>query len=591
MRISLTLILAIIVNIGTILANGTKIGDLYYELDIDSKTAKVTYESFDKIYEWWYNKGGNIVTATIPSSVTYRDNVYSVVAIGKHAFDCCFMLKSVTIPNSVISIEKEAFAYCHSLTSIKIPNSVISIGQGAFRDCKGLTTITIPENVQTLGLGGTFQNCSGLKSVVWNAKRCTMDISSSIYPPFNSVDIQIFTFGDSVEIIPPYLCVGIAVKSLTIPNSVKDIGEGAFCDLKNLITVTIPNSVTIGESAFARCPNLTSVTIPSSVTSIGKYAFWDCTNLTSVSIPNSVTSIDKYAFAGCTNLTSVTIPNSVTSIGDRAFSGCSNLTSITIPRSVTSIDDFAFPNSATSLTAINVDKANPKYCDINGVLFDKDKTQLIHYPCSKPEKEYIIPKSVQSIGEYAFYGCTNLTSVTIPSSVTSIGDCAFRDCSNLTSVTIPRSVTSISERTFDGCTNLTSVTIPNSVTSIGDFAFYGCSNLTSITIPGSVISIGEFAFMDCFNLTSITIPRSVTSIGKYAFFRCNLNEIHYPIGLDLSEVSIPTSTRLIAYDNFFRAKYTMFKKKCESAGHTIVIGWRYITERLRGHTNSKRAEK
>ena len=132
-----------------------------------------------------------------------------------------------------------------------------------------------------------------------------------------------------------------------------------------------------------------------------------------------------------------------------------------------------------------------------------------------------IPNSVTSIGSSAFYGCSGLTSVTIPNSVTSIGDYAFSGCSGLTSVTIPNSVTSIGDYAFYGCSGLTSVTIPNSVTSIGNYAFYGCSGLTSVTIPNSVTSIGDYAFSGCSGLTSVTIPNSVTSIGSYAFSGCS----------------------------------------------------------------------
>ncbi len=129
--------------------------------------------------------------------------------------------------------------------------------------------------------------------------------------------------------------------------------------------------------------------------------------------------------------------------------------------------------------------------------------------------------SVTSIGNYAFYYCTGLTSITIPNSVTSIGNYAFSDCTSLTSITIPNSVTSIGGDTFRNCSSLTSTTIPNSVTSIDNCAFTGCSSLTSITIPNSVTSIGYEAFYGCTSLTSITIPNSVTSIGEGAFYGCS----------------------------------------------------------------------
>ena len=140
--------------------------------------------------------------------------------------------------------------------------------------------------------------------------------------------------------------------------------------------------------------------------------------------------------------------------------------------------------------------------------------------------------SVTSIGYWAFFGCSGLTSVSIPNSVTSIGESAFSYCSGLTSVTIPNSVTSIGGSAFLSCSGLTSVTIPNSVTSIGDYAFYGCSGLTSVTIPNSVTSIGESAFYGCSGLTSVTIPTGVTSIGESAFYGCSgLTSVTIPTGV------------------------------------------------------------
>ena len=210
-------------------------------------------------------------------------------------------------------------------------------------------------------------------------------------------------------------------------------------------TVVIPSSVvynsitysvtSIGDVAFYECSGLISVTIPNSVTSIGEWAFADCTGLTSVTIPNSVTSIRDYAFYECSGLTSVTISNSVTSIGKSAFYG-TGLTSVTIPNSVTSIGNYAFAE-CTGLTSINVASDNSNYCSVDGVLFNKDKTTLIliQYPGGK-QGAYTIPNSVTSIGDFAFSGCSGLTSIEIPNSVTSIGGWAFLNCSGLTSVTI-----------------------------------------------------------------------------------------------------------------------------------------------------------
>lgn len=157
-----------------------------------------------------------------------------------------------------------------------------------------------------------------------------------------------------------------------------------------------------------------------------------------------------------------------------------------------------------------------------------------------PGGDVVIPDSVTSIGEEAFYKCESLTSITIPDSVTRIGDYAFSECSNLTSIAIPGSVVHIGDGTFYYCTNLTSITIPDGVTSIGEETFSCCTSLASITIPGNVTSIGHQAFCCCKSFTGIIIPDSVTSIGCEAFRDCE----------SLASITIPDSVTKF-YDRVF----------------------------------------
>ena len=381
---------------------------------------------------------------------------------------------SYTIPNSVTSIDYRAFYGCTNLTSVTIPNSVTSISFCAFSGCTGLANITIPNSVTSIEWSA-FEYCTSLTSI-------NVAEANTVYSSANGV-----LFSKDKTLLVQYPA-GKTDASYTIPNSVTSIELGAFCDRTSLASITIPDSVT----------------------SIGNSAFSGCTGLTSITIPNSVTSIGWNAFSGCTGLTSITIPSSVTSIGSEAFYGCDSLMSVTIPNSVTSIGYCAFEN-CTSLTSINVADTNTVYSSANGVLFDKDKTELIRYPKGKTNASYTIPNSVTSISGYAFEGCKSLTSITIPDSVTSIGSEAFSNSTSLTSVTIPSSVTSIYYATFSNCTSLTSVTIPNSVTRIGYKAFYGCESLADVYYAGSETEWNSIAIDSSSNcLTSAKIHYNST---------------------------------------------------------------------------------
>ncbi len=301
----------------------------------------------------------------------------------------------------------------------------------------------------------------------------------------------------------------IMAKNYVIPDSVKAIGDEAFKELTDLISVTIPNSVTsIGKEAFCGCSSLTNITIPDSVTDIGYDAFKGCASLTSITIPDSVTSIVNHAFDGCSSLTSITIPDSVKEIGWSAFEGCSSLTSITIPDSVTKIGSWAF-EGCSSLTSINVSSNNKSFCIIDGALYNKKQSRLLVVPRTK-------------------------ANITIPNSVKIIELCAFEYCSSLTSITIPDSVKEIRLGAFRGCSSLTSITIPKNVRVIGQEAFYGCDALKKIAFlnPETKLLKGVFdGFPEVFYDSSpdITVNMCCSDLIKYVKFNKLSTEIQAKI--------------------------------------------------------------
>jgi len=518
-----------------------------------------------------YNNTDNLSPVHMNSSVKKIVIEEGVTSIGNAAFSGCISLTNITIPDGVTSIGIMVFYNCTSLTSITIPDSVTSIGNSAFNSCTSLTSITIPDSVTRIGKYA-FYDCSSLTSIT---------IPDSV----TSIGESVFSFCSSLT-------------SITIPDSVTSIGNSAFYGCSSLTSLTIPNSVTsIGYAAFYDCSSLTSITIPDSVTSIVESAFEDCTNLKTISL-SCKSSLKKSDFGEQADLVSYTNQHLLTKTaakaatcaesGNKEYWTCKHcgkyfLSDDTNPATATAVElsETVIPalkhKNATTRGAVKPTETAPgysgdRYCpDCNTVLkkgytywiegnltwklyedgtlnisgtgamkdYDSDDSPATQKKDSV--KKVVIEDDVTSIGDYAFWNCSNLTSITIPDSVTIIGNSAFYGCSSLTSLTIPNSVTSIGNSAFNACSSLTSLTIPNSVTSIEFAAFYACSSLTSLTIPNSVTSIGDSAFNACSSLTSLTIPNSVTSIGEGAFYACS----------SLTSITIPNSVTSIGEGAFY----------------------------------------
>ncbi len=326
-------------------------------------------------------------------------------------------------------------------------------------------------------------------------------------------------------------------------------GDTPWFDYADQITsIVLKNGVpNIGPYAFTEYPALTSVTVPASVTDIGEYAFFGCSSLSKITISSGLTDVGNYAFADCTSLTTVALPDTVTTIYDGTFSGCVNLNSLTVPETV----HFKGPS---------VLEGCDKLANSNGyIVLGSLLAGYIREGVANPAD---VPSTVHVIGDYAFYGNTQLNSIVLPDGVTAIGDFAFAFCENLSEISIPAGLSDISPSAFTGCTKLntgdsedflilgtilyrytgsaSSVTIPDGVTEIGISAFDGNKDITSVTFPSSLTEIASYAFRGCSSLKKIIGPSGSSTVTHY----------HYNRYDGLYAIELPSSVQTCGENSF-----------------------------------------
>lgn len=394
--------------------------------------------------------------------------------------------------------------------------------------------------------------------------------------------------GYTVQEIGENLFANRSMTSLTIPDSVTNIGEGAFDGCRSLSNVKLGSGITtIDKYAFARCSSLESIDLPSALKNIGTGAFYGCSNIRRFDLPDSVTSIGSRAFDRCealsyfkypaslsstggnlfvndANLTSISVPAGVTSLASEVFEGSKYLTSVELPSSLQTIGSYAFRN-CTGLTGVNLPAGlkTIRYYAFYGCTGIKSfdlpdgitnigeyafggipDLESINYPLSLSTtggylftdsakiKEFTIPDGVTSLASGFFGSNKYIAKVNLPEGLKKIGSDAFENCTGITEMTIPDSVEEIGYRAFSGCTNLRSVNFPSSLNKAGTYIFSGCTKLKSITVPEGVTVLPDYAFSydDC--LETVILPASLEKIGAYAFNDCSkLRTINIPEGV------------------------------------------------------------
>ena len=645
-------------------------------------------EGVISIEEIAFKDCGSLPTVTLPnslttigidafkncSSLTKVTLSESLTRIAGGAFENCAELTSVTIPKSVIAIGNNAFGGCGKLTlygvagsfaqtyanansipfvviedpdaadfvvvdgvitgytgkesNLFIPSQIggktmIGIGTDAFKD-SGLTDVTIPSTITSI-VDRAFDGCDSLTihAAPGSAAQAYAKSNGIAFEPLDDLEAANYSVKDGLITGYTGEITELVIPSKIYGEAIIGIGSSAF-SWSEITSITIPEGVTsIGSSAFSYCRSLVSVTLPSTLTTIGHYAFYDCYYLPSIVIPEGVEKIQSEAFLHCDRLTNVTLPDSLVSIGSCAFE-CTSLTEITIPKGVATIESQAFAN--TKMIAYHVAPDNQNFCDVDGVVFSKDKTKLIIYPEARTDTDYQIPDGVTTIDSEAFYGCKKLINIILPASVTTIDFFAFHGCSALTTITIPESVSTINQNAFQDCKSLTifcyknscahsfasknnipyilldddtpasqftfstsggkkgyilkyfgtaaDVVIPEQingedVVGLDEAAFKGTA-VTSVVLPAAVRNVGRYCFQNCASLTNISLNNQVIGIYKYTFDGCT----------QLASIVLPDSVTSVgdfAFQNCVSMTSIVIPDSVTSISESAFIGCANLT--------------
>ena len=441
-------------------------------------------------------------------------------------------LETIRFPSSLKVINEASFHQCTSLTSIDIPDTVQAIRAGAFQGCSNLKQVTIGTGVELLE-GHAFSKCQVLENVYFKGNCPEIDylgLPDLVFPGYSLPGV-IFTRNEPCPNVyyvegtegwddPEKLDWLDPEKLFTWtpeapPSDFEYRIEGDEAIITNYLgtdlDVVFPNeingkTVTGIDYAFWENDknNITSCQLPENLKYIGRGLFYHCTNLTEIQIPAGVETIGSRAFSGCNKLTELHIPNGVKSIGYWVIARCKKIKTINIPASVEDIYGGLYSESSVmkmnafswsdGLEEITVDEENPFYRAIDGVLFNKEGTTLLQYPCGRPGAEYVIPEGVTKLAWGSFLETIYLETVRFPSSLETINEYSFFKCSSLTSIDIPDTVQTIDSVAFALCSNLKQVIVGTGVTCLKTYAFVSCPALESVYFKGNCPEIDESIF-------------------------------------------------------------------------------------------------
>lgn len=480
----------------------------------------------------------------------------SLEKIDKYTFEKCIKLEAVNnLPSDLKMIEEYAFNGCYNLKALSLPEGLTTIGINAFYGCKAIESMNLPNSLTTLG-DKAFYECK-----MWNGEISLPLITDVPNGAFYSCQkLRKVSFGPQLKSIgSSALCRCEGITELNLPNGLETIESGAFYGCNNLTEVVMPESVTsIGSEVFAFCSALKKVTLPSSLTDIPDKLFYACDVLNDIVIPTSVKTMGRGVFAGCKALERMTIGDGVT-IGNNLFSDCESLKEVKLPATLTTIPEYTF-NKCVSLKKVEFPTG---LMSIERYAFEGSGIE-----------EVVVPETVTKIAG-SFANCKSLKRFVFPKNLEAIENSMFRNCELLADITLPTNVKTIGSYAFAG-TLFDKSELPATVNSLGYNAFENCKQLKEMFIPEGVTSIPEELFMSCTSLTRVVLPSTVNQFyGGNTFKDCPLTDIvcHAPTAPEAENYVFDakhySSTRLIVPEGSnYNDKYpwSRFNQKTEGEG-------------------------
>ena len=529
----------------------------------------------------------SLTTVNIPKSLT---------SVGSYALSGT-AIESIVLPETVTELGDGAFSRCTKLTSVNIPEGITEIGMFTFNMCKALTSLHIPasvkkmhsdvfygcESLKTLTVDGNNQYFTAKDDVIYNKDMTTL----ILYAP--KKEDTSFSVPATVKTIDDYAFQYSGLKAVTLPDGLEEMGYGAFIS-SSIESIKIPASVTkLGSLVFSKCKSLTSVVFEDGITikEIPYSAFSSSSALESIEIPESVEIIDSVAFSYCTSLKNVSISDKITRVGNDAFNNTAILKSMLYSNGVKYLDGwavdlkygvenivikegtkglsdsfFSFDSviktislpaslqyvgeqsflSSENIVSVTVADNNNYYSSLDGILYNKEKTELIYYPKGKTDESFTAPSTVKVIYDCAFYQ-SSVKNVVLPEGLEKIGNSAFWSNKALESINFPSTLLDVGDTAFEYCSVLDGIALPDGITHIGVSAFYNTKyydDRNNWTDYGNVLINNGWLlqmYTDSLVSTTLTIAEGIKGLADNVFTYTNINQF--------TAISLPKSLKYV----------------------------------------------